>query len=214
MSSPCLADWSRHRSSNPVKQVRFLQHGPRLRRLTDRIRDYESRDGGSNPPEGANFSGCDRLTDRIPPSEGGRGGSNPPRSATTDRGSSIGRAAGFYPAGCGIEARPRCVSGPFSPSALRASAPPSFAVDTRGRDRDRVYRLGLISRGNRNGPCEFNSRHADHAVVAQPAERRFRKAEVAGSNPADSTHHHLNPGGPMARHDHDEPSFRTHEQTP
>lgn len=65
------------------------------RHLTDRIRDYESRHGGSNPSEGAIFStviGCGHLMDRIPPSEGGDGGkwpvvrpSSPPCSANVHR---------------------------------------------------------------------------------------------------------------------------------
>ena len=62
------------------------------RHLTDRIRDYESRHGGSNPPEGAIISAitsCGHLTDRIPLSEGGHDGkwpvvrpSSPSHSAT------------------------------------------------------------------------------------------------------------------------------------
>lgn len=96
--SPCLADRSRHRFSKPVKQVRFLQHGPCPRHLTDRIRDYESRHGGSNPPEGAIFFCCGHLVDRIPPSEGGDGGSSPPCSATSiDRGSSTGQSGRLLP---------------------------------------------------------------------------------------------------------------------
>lgn len=101
-TSPCLADWSRHQPSTLAKRVRFPQHGPCPRLLTDRIRDYESHNGGSNPSEGAIFW-CSRSIIRPPP-VGGYGGAltgtkstNPPCGIFLNRGSSTGQSGRLLP---------------------------------------------------------------------------------------------------------------------